>query len=80
MILRKKIKIEKNISESRKLFQKREKCSKIKNCYKSRDKILNSLTSNSMNLPANIYLFRVNNRNIRKRCEICSKLIIKIAE
>ena len=27
--------------------------------------------------PANIYLFKVTNRNIRKRCEICSKLIIK---
>ena len=27
--------------------------------------------------PANIYLFQVNNRNIRKRCEICLKLTIK---
>ena len=27
--------------------------------------------------PANNYLFKVNNRNIRKRCEICSKLTIK---
>ena len=26
--------------------------------------------------PANIYLFKVNNKNTRKRCEICSKLII----
>ena len=25
-------------------------------------------------IPANIYLFEVNNRNNRKRCEICSKL------
>ena len=24
--------------------------------------------------PANIYLFEVNNRNKRKKCEICSKL------
>ena len=24
--------------------------------------------------PTNIYLFKVNNRNTRKRCEICSKL------
>ena len=30
--------------------------------------------------PANIYLFKVNNRNIRRRCEICSKLTIKIPE
>ena len=29
---------------------------------------------------ANIYLFKVNNRNTRKRCEICSKLTIKISE
>ena len=30
--------------------------------------------------PANIYLFKVNDRNVRKRCEICSKLIIKTPE
>ena len=30
--------------------------------------------------PGNIYLFKVNNRNPRKRCEICSKLTIKTAE
>ena len=28
--------------------------------------------------PANIYLSKVNNKNTRKRCEICSKLTIKI--
>ena len=27
--------------------------------------------------PANIYLFKVNNRNTRKRCKICLKLTIK---
>ena len=27
--------------------------------------------------PANIYLFKVNNRSTRKRCEICLKLTIK---
>ena len=27
--------------------------------------------------PANTYLLKVNNRNTRKRCEICSKLTIK---
>ena len=32
------------------------------------------------NFPANINLFRVNNRNSRKRCEICSKLKIKTLE
>ena len=29
------------------------------------------------NFPANIYLFKINNRNTRKRCEICSKITIK---
>ena len=29
---------------------------------------------------ANIYLFKVNNRNTRKRCEMRSKLTIKTAE
>ena len=29
---------------------------------------------------ANNYLFKVNNRNTRKRCEICSKLTIKRTE
>ena len=29
---------------------------------------------------ANIYLFKVNNRNTRKMCEICSKLKIKTPE
>ena len=32
------------------------------------------------NLPANIYLFKVNNTNTRKRCKICSKLTIKTPE
>ena len=31
-------------------------------------------------LPVNIYLFKVNNRNTRKRCEICSKLTIKTSD
>ena len=30
--------------------------------------------------PAGIYLLKVNNRNTRTRCEICSKLAIKIPE
>ena len=29
---------------------------------------------------AGIYLFKVNNRNTRTRCEICSKLTINIPE
>ena len=30
--------------------------------------------------PAGNYMFKVNNRNTRKRCEICSKLTIKTPE
>ena len=30
--------------------------------------------------PAGNYMFEVNNRSTRKRCEICSTLTIKIAE
>ena len=32
------------------------------------------------NIPAGIYVSKVNNRNTRARCEICSKLTIKIPE
>ena len=31
-------------------------------------------------IPAGIYLFKVNNRNTRARCEICSKLTINTPE
>ena len=31
-------------------------------------------------IPAGIYLLKVNNRNTRTRCEICSKLTIKTPE
>ena len=37
-------------------------------------------TNTIKNDPANIYLFKVNNRNTWKRCEICSKLTIKTPE
>ena len=33
-----------------------------------------------LNHPANIYLFKVSNRNTLKRCEICYKLAIKLQE
>ena len=40
-----------------------------------------NLVSNGMSLlPAGNYMFKVNNRNTRTRCEICSKLTIKIPE
>ena len=33
-----------------------------------------------MNIPANIYLFKVSNRNTRKMCEVSSMLSIKTPE
>ena len=38
------------------------------------------LPKSKCNNPANIYLFKVNNRNTIKRCEICSELTIKTTE
>ena len=37
---------------------------------------LRSMPLSCISYPANIYLFKVNNRNTRKSCEICSKLTI----
>ena len=39
-----------------------------------------STSSTLSTFPADNYLFKVNNRNTRTRCEICSKLTIKTAE
>ena len=36
--------------------------------------------TNCFMFPTGIYLFKVNNRNTRTICEICSKLTIKTAE
>ena len=33
---------------------------------------------NSRKDPANIYLFKFNNRNTKKRCEVCSKLTVTV--
>ena len=33
-----------------------------------------------LHFPAGNYMFKVNNRNTRTRCEICSKLTIKTPE
>ena len=38
------------------------------------------ITFLTVSLPANIYLFKVDNRNTRKRCEIYSKLKIQTPE
>ena len=70
----------------KKIFQNRKKCFEIQNnlsesinilyiniLYFLYKKILNSMTSKSMNLPVKIYLFKVINGNTRKRRENCLK-------
>ena len=44
---------------------------------RSLNKLIVSDKAIAYTIPANIYLFKVNNRNIRKRYEKCSKLTIK---
>ena len=55
----------------------------MKRCLKFSTPFQNSI-KNAMNIEniysAHIYLFKVNNRNTRKRCETCSKLTIKKPE
>ena len=43
-------------------------------------KLGNFTVSFSSNIPVGVYMFKVNNRNTRKRCEIGSKLTIKAPE
>ena len=47
--------------------------------YKSNEKSEKNVTRCDNNV-ANIYLFELNNRNTRKRCEICPKSAIKTLE
>ena len=49
------------------------KCDKCNRCY-------NWYSGLRQHSPAGIYLLKVNNRNTRTRCVICSKLTIKIPE
>ena len=41
---------------------------------------LKCLTPKIKTIPVGIYVLKVNNRNTRTRCEICSKLTIKTPE
>ena len=46
-----------------------------------KDKQFQAIPLTNLNIiPANIYLFKFSNINTRKRCELCSKLIIKTPE
>ena len=46
----------------------------------TRSIIIFLLVLNITTNPANTYLLKVNNRNTRKRCELCSMLTIKTPE
>ena len=54
-------------------------CHLILNYSEQKEVRIDGGTSDSRN-PAGIYLFKVDNRNTRTRCEICSKLTIKTPE
>ena len=54
-------------------------CISISSIILNLKKSLYSFNPNS-SCPAGNYIFKVNNRNTRTRCEICSKLTIKIPE
>ena len=47
---------------------------------KERGNLNHLLKTDVLYFPANIYLFQVNNKNTRKRCEICSTLTTKTPE
>ena len=49
-------------------------CAYRQNKIKQQDLIIQESKKTKRNFPANIYLFKVNNKNTRKRCEICSQL------
>ena len=57
-------------------------CFKLKSGLFSKKSWNSKKISNSKKIhsPAGIYLLKVNNRNTRTRCEICSKLTIKTLE
>ena len=48
--------------------------------YAQTTKVLQQKSSVLVKFSDNIYLFKVNDRNTRKRCDICSKLTIKVPE
>ena len=52
----------------------------ISNCGTPTEKASEFLDSHLKTITAGNYMFKVNNRNTRTRCEICSKLTIKAPE
>ena len=52
----------------------------VNDTRKKNESMLFYIASNCNCIPAGIYLFKVNNRNTRTKCEICSQLTIKTPE
>ena len=48
-------------------------------CYNFPHRLKTSAQPRRKGFPANVYLFKVNNRNTRKGYKICSELILKMA-
>ena len=74
------------LSSTLKLFLKKSKKSYQVNYHKHVHRIVRETRFkyiweySGVPIPANIYLFKVNNRNTRKRCEMSSKLTTKTPE
>ena len=49
----------------------------LHDCIIKNGTFITTFSLDSLSNPDNIYLFKVNNRNTRKRCEICSRLTLK---
>ena len=72
----------KSIEKKEKGFAYLKQCQKLRKLYDhdSNDNDNNGNYDTNKWYPANIYLFKVNNRDSRKRFGICSKLTIKVPE
>ena len=66
----------KNICISKKSFLAKDMTNVNSNRLQSLFEVTDKDTQASF-YPANIYLFKINNRDTRKRCDKCSKLTIK---
>ena len=66
-----------NVSKTYKLIPPNEACYRY---YVNHEKVIKVKATFKNSLPAANYMFKVNKRNTRTRCEICSKLTIKISE
>ena len=72
-----KTRILENVFKKRLLTQKRNLAAKLVRLSRLVKRVHESGDSKETRNPANINLFKVNNRNTRKRCKICLKLTIK---